>query len=101
MTGTITVHLDASFDLHEAGYDNDDAAVATFETAYADAASRVSEASGVEIDVHLHGAADNDLGTELWQRLHDCLERTRAGGWAVKPDVVKRAAAWLRKEMAR
>lgn len=78
----ITIRLDASFDLHAAGHNNDDNAVSQFEAAYRDAAEREAEDRGIEILVVTPGepeyvpysTSDDEEENEIWQAIHDRLD---------------------------
>lgn len=103
MTTTITIYLDAAFDLSEGGYSAEDANVAAFEAAYRQAADEVSGLAGVTINIETDEQREpsDDLANDLWQDLHDCVERTRAGGWIITPSAVKATAGFLRRAMAK
>lgn len=85
-----TIVLDASFDLHQAGYDNDYDSRNDFESAYRGAANSLADELGIDITV-VSGTYDGpamqkqtthgDEG-ELWQAIHDRLQFDADEGWA-------------------
>src|SRR6185312_12448004 len=85
----VTIELDASFDLHAAGEENDEAARADFTNAYTQCAEFIAEKSGVRIEVIAVNAVspgfsenrlEKEFGDDLWQDIHDCLDR-EDGEW--------------------
>lgn len=72
------IMIDASFDLHAAGLDNDEAACEAFEAAYRAKAAKlypdVTVVSG-SYQGSMQGCDTSEEANEIWQAIHDAVAR--------------------------
>ncbi len=89
-----TIVLDASFDLWQAGHDNDQESCDDFESAFCDAARIIEKQKGIEINVVM-GSYDGPAMLEqtktseegeIWQKCHDLLKQIDGEWYAVGPN---------------
>lgn len=103
-----TVNLDASFDLHAAGYPNDDDAQYDFEAAYEGAAHDIGTLLGVRISVDTHpepGQPAEEEGSwaqqvDLWQVIHSCLSHDDEDGWNWTETKTQAAAKEIKRKLS-
>lgn len=100
----VTIHLDASYDLWQAGEANHDAALADYTAAYRAAATYLGNRLGIHIAIVTDRSQPEDDFSEewgddqIWQRLHDATELTPSG-WIVREDKLDASAAYIRSRL--